>query len=103
MDRRTYRPTQAQRDWLILHHGTCSRDGCTGLAVDADLDHGRPWANGGTTDLSQLRPLCPRDHTLRHRIRYRTRPDRAAQVMPHDVLLFTVCPRPAPGGPPSRR
>ena len=35
MDRRTYRPTQAQRDWLTLQHGTCSRDGCTHLAVDA--------------------------------------------------------------------
>jgi len=35
MDRRTYRPTQAQRDWLTLQHGTCSRDGCTHLAIDA--------------------------------------------------------------------
>lgn len=83
MDRRTYRPTRAQRDWLILQHGTCSRDGCTRLAVDADLDHDRPWARGGTTDLSQLRPLCPRDHTHRHRTRfvYRTRPDRSVQVI----------------------
>ncbi|MGW9626961.1 DUF222 domain-containing protein [Microbacterium sp. NPDC055521] len=83
MDRRTYRPTRAQRDWLTLHHGTCSRDGCTHLAVDADLDHDRPWAKGGTTDLTQLRPLCPRDHTMRHRtrIRYRTRPDHTAQVI----------------------
>lgn len=83
MDRRTYRPTRAQRDWLALHHGTCSRDGCTRLAVDADLDHDRPWARGGTTDLTQLRPLCPRDHTIRHRtrVRYRTRPDRSVQVI----------------------
>lgn len=83
MDRRTYRPTRAQRDWLTLHHGTCSRDGCTRLAVDADLDHDRPWATGGTTDLTQLRPLCPRDHTIRHRtrVRYRTRPDRSVQVI----------------------
>ncbi|MGB3373759.1 MAG: DUF222 domain-containing protein [Microbacterium sp.] len=83
MDRRTYRPTLAQRDWLILQHGTCSRDGCNRLAVDADLDHDRPWARGGTTDVTQLRPLCPRDHVHRHRtrIRYRTRPDRSVQVV----------------------
>ncbi|MEV8219485.1 DUF222 domain-containing protein [Microbacterium sp. NPDC077391] len=83
MDRRTYRPTRAQRDWLTLHHGTCSRDGCTRLAVDADLDHDRPWARGGTTDLTQLRPLCPRDPIIRHRtrVRYRTRPDRSVQVI----------------------
>ncbi|PKI91928.1 hypothetical protein CW368_03500 [Actinomycetales bacterium SN12] len=94
MDRRTYRPTQAQRDWLILHHGTCSRDGCTRLAIDADLDHDRPWAKGGTTDLTQLRPLCPRDHTLRHRtrIRYRTRPDRSVQVISPTGYTSTTPP-----------
>src|SRR5690606_30523795 len=83
MDRRIYRPTRSQREWLILHHGTCSRDGCNRLAVDADVDHDRPWALGGTTDITQLRPLCPRDHTHRHRtrIRYRTRPDRSVQVI----------------------
>lgn len=82
MDRRTYRPTTAQRDWLTLQHSTCSRDECTRLAVDADLDHDRPWAQGGTTDITQLRPLCPRDHALRHRtrLRYRTREDRTVQV-----------------------
>ncbi|WP_336645526.1 HNH endonuclease signature motif containing protein [Microbacterium sp. USHLN186] len=83
MDRRVYRPTRSQRDWLILRHGTCSRDGCTRLAVDADLDHDRPWAHGGTTDALQLRPLCSRDHAHRHRTRfvYRTRPDRTVQVV----------------------
>lgn len=82
MDRRTYRPTRAQRDWLILHHGTCSRDGCSRLAVDADLDHDRPWAHGGNTNLADLRPLCPRDHAHRHRTRarYRTRPDRTVEI-----------------------
>lgn len=82
MDRRTYRPTKAQRDWLILRHGTCSRDGCSRLAVDADVDHDRPWARGGRTNLAALRPLCPRDHVHRHRTRavYRTRTDRTVEV-----------------------
>ncbi|MDR2997892.1 MAG: HNH endonuclease [Microbacterium sp.] len=83
MDRRTYRPTRAQKDWLILNHGTCSRDGCTRLAVDAEFDHDKPWASGGTTDLDQLRPLCPTDHKHRHRLRfvYRTRADNTVQVI----------------------
>lgn len=82
MDRRTYRPTRTQRNWLILHHGTCSRDGCTRLAIDADIDHDRPWAQGGTTNLTDLRPLCPRDHVHRHRTKaiYRTRADRTVEV-----------------------
>lgn len=94
MDRRTYRPTRAQRDWLILSHGTCSRDGCNALAVDADVDHDRPWARGGTTDLSQLRPLCPRDHKHRHRTRfvYRTRPDRSVQVISPTGFASTAPP-----------
>ncbi|WP_345185477.1 HNH endonuclease signature motif containing protein [Microbacterium panaciterrae] len=82
MDRRTYRPTTAQRDWLILRHGTCARDGCTRLALDADLDHERAWARGGPTDVGNLRPLCPADHARNHRTRFhfRSREDRTVEV-----------------------
>ncbi|MFK4763011.1 HNH endonuclease signature motif containing protein [Microbacterium sp. ZW T5_45] len=67
---------------MILHHGTCSRDGCSRLAVDADIDHDRPWAHGGNTNLADLRPLCPRDHVHRHRTKaiYRTRPDHTVEI-----------------------
>ena len=83
MDRRTYRPSKAQRDWLILKHGTCARDGCERLAIDADIDHRRPWATGGKTDIANLAPLCPRDHRHRHRtkMRYRSRPDGTVRVV----------------------
>ncbi|MDQ0644686.1 HNH endonuclease signature motif containing protein [Microbacterium murale] len=83
MDRRSRRATPAQREWLILQHGTCARDGCNRLAQDADIDHTTPWAHGGTTDINELRPLCPRDHTHRHHTRaiYRNRPDNSVQVI----------------------
>ncbi|WP_300266273.1 HNH endonuclease signature motif containing protein [Microbacterium sp.] len=82
MERRSRYATTAQRDWLILQHGTCSRDGCTRLALDADIDHRVPWAQGGRTNLGELRPLCPRDHASRHRTRavYRSRPDGSVEV-----------------------
>jgi len=82
MDRRSRRATPAQRDWLALQHGTCSVDGCTRLALDADIDHAVPWAQGGKTDLNELRPLCPRHHRLRHRARavFRSRPDGSVEV-----------------------
>ena len=82
MDRRSRYATQAQRDWLILQHGTCARDGCTRLALDADIDHHTPWARGGKTNLDDLRPLCPRHHVDRHRTRavYRSRPDGSVEV-----------------------
>ncbi|MGN7861064.1 DUF222 domain-containing protein [Microbacterium sp. 22303] len=83
MDRRTYRPTKAQRDWLVLQHGTCARDGCDRLALDADLDHDHPWSRGGPTNTSNLRPLCPADHVRRHRTRmiYRNRENHTVQVI----------------------
>ncbi|WP_100811932.1 MULTISPECIES: HNH endonuclease signature motif containing protein [unclassified Microbacterium] len=82
MDRRTYRPTEAQRTWLILRHGKCARDGCNRLALDADIDHDRPWALGGRTDQDNLRPLCPPDHRHRHstRFRFMTRRDGTVRV-----------------------
>ena len=94
MDRRTYRPTTAQRDWLTLQHGLCARDGCTRLALDADIDHDIPWATGGTTDLSNERPLCPRDHRHRHRTRFRftTRPHGTVEV--HTPTGFTTAESP---------
>lgn len=90
MDRRTYRPTTAQRDWLTLQHGLCARDGCTRLALDADIDHDIPWAQGGPTNLTNERPLCPRDHHHRHRTRSRftTRPHGTVQV--HTPTGFTT-------------
>lgn len=82
MDRRSRHATQAQRDWLVLQHGTCARDGCDNLALDADIDHQTPWAQGGRTNLDELRPLCPRDHRARHQTRavYRSRPDGSVEV-----------------------
>ncbi|HWI30312.1 MAG TPA: DUF222 domain-containing protein [Microbacterium sp.] len=82
VDRRSYRPTTAQRDHLILTHGTCARDGCTRLALDADIDHDRPWAHGGLTNARNLRPLCPPDHAARHgtTFAYRSRSDGSVEV-----------------------
>ena len=82
MERRSRRATAAQRDWLILQHGTCARDGCTRLAQNADIDHETPWAQGGKTNVGELRPLCPRDHVNRHLTRaiYRSRHDRSVEV-----------------------
>ncbi|MCI2958491.1 HNH endonuclease [Agromyces atrinae] len=66
LDRTQYRPSQAQRDWLTLTYQRCSRPGCNSLAATADVDHIHDWAHGGTTDIDNLAPLCPPDHTLKH-------------------------------------
>lgn len=95
LERRSRRATAAQRDWLILQHGTCARDGCTRLAQNADIDHETPWSQGGKTNIDELRPLCPRDHVNRHLTRaiYRSRPDRSAEVTTPTGFHSTAPPR----------
>ncbi|NLP85049.1 DUF222 domain-containing protein [Microbacterium sp. CFH 90308] len=82
MDRRVYRSTGAQRDWIVLQHHLCTRDGCTRLAMEADIDHDVPWSQGGKTNLRLLRPLCPPDHGRRHQttFAYRTRENGTVEV-----------------------
>lgn len=40
---RTYRPTQAMREYVIARDGTCRAPGCAIPAAGADLDHVREW------------------------------------------------------------
>ncbi|MDL9981287.1 DUF222 domain-containing protein [Microbacterium sp. ASV49] len=84
MDRRSRRATAAQRDWLALAHGTCVRDGCERLAIDADIDH---WCayhgpNRGVTDIVNLDPLCDPDHALKDttKLEHHRRDDGAVEV-----------------------
>ena len=67
MDRRSRTATIAQREWLALTHGTCVRDGCERLAIDADIDHYCAYhgPGRGETDIGNLDPLCDPDHALK--------------------------------------
>ncbi|WP_165310644.1 DUF222 domain-containing protein [Microbacterium protaetiae] len=83
MDRRSRKVTKAQRAWLTLQHGTCTRDGCTRLAIDADVDHfcmyhGR---RRGPTNIANLHPFCDPDHAIKDttKVRHRRRSDRSVQ------------------------
>lgn len=84
MDRRSRRATRAQRDWLALRHGTCLRDGCSRLAIDADIDHHCAFhgPDRGATDIANLDPLCDADHALKDttRLRHRRRDDGTIEV-----------------------
>lgn len=84
MDRRARTVTRAQREWLALVHGECTRDGCHRLAVDAEIDHwiGFHSDQRGPTNLANLHPLCASDHRLKDRtsIRYRRRSDSTVQL-----------------------
>ncbi|GAA1765562.1 HNH endonuclease signature motif containing protein [Agromyces humatus] len=66
LDRTRYRPTKAQRLWLTLTHGRCTRPGCDRLAISADIDHQIDWQHGGATNADNLSPACRGDHRLKH-------------------------------------
>jgi hypothetical protein len=84
MDRRSRRATTAQRAWLTLVHGTCRRDGCDRLAIDADIDH---WCafhgpKRGPTNIANLDPYCDPDHAVKDttKIRHRRRSDQSVEL-----------------------
>jgi len=84
MDRRTRTATPAQRAWLALWHGTCLRDGCDRLALDADIDH---WCQyhgpkRGPTNIANLEPECNPDHVIKDftKVKHRRRRDHTIQL-----------------------
>ena len=64
MDRRSRKVTRAQYEWLILTHGTCTRDGCTRPAADTEIDHwtGYHSRGRGPTNIRNLHPFCEPEH-----------------------------------------
>ena len=65
-DRRRYRPTKAQREYLAMKYETCAVSGCNRLAATCDLDHLQEWVRDhGFTNIDNLIPLCPGHHRLK--------------------------------------
>jgi hypothetical protein len=54
------------RQWLRLRDGKCPFPGCTNHSLDNDADHLLPWADGGTTGITNLGQPCPKHHKLKH-------------------------------------
>ncbi|MBP3035207.1 DUF222 domain-containing protein [Arthrobacter sp. zg-ZUI100] len=62
--RRRKVPAGLQR-WLRARDGTCRFPGCRSNAVISEIDHTRPWAQGGATDHDNLEHLCRRHHMFK--------------------------------------
>ncbi|MGH8873239.1 MAG: DUF222 domain-containing protein, partial [Acidimicrobiia bacterium] len=60
------RPTTVQRRAIQARARTCVFPGCRMPAIDCDLDHNRPWADGGTTAENNLGPFCRHHHVIKH-------------------------------------
>lgn len=63
--RRSYRVTDALREFLIARDRTCRFPGCNRSAHLSQIDHAVPWDAGGSTDRANLGALCTRHHQLK--------------------------------------
>ena len=63
--RETYRPPAALRDHVIARDQVCRYPGCSRDSIKNDLDHVKPWEDGGRTDEDNLVSLCRRHHNLK--------------------------------------
>lgn len=63
--RSRYRPPQGLADLVATRYsGRCTRPGCSNRG--RDLDHVRPWEDGGNTSDTNLHPICRGCHTAKH-------------------------------------
>ncbi|MBE0010068.1 HNH endonuclease [Arthrobacter sp. AET 35A] len=64
-DATTYRVPKDLQDAVRVRDRTCRHPGCNRLAVFCELDHTKPWSQGGKTSYGNLAALCKRHHKLK--------------------------------------
>src|SRR5271154_105059 len=62
---RGYTPSQALADFVRCRDLTCRFPGCDKTAMNCDLDHTIPYADGGRTHASNLKCLCRLHHLIK--------------------------------------
>jgi len=60
------RPTEAQKRRIRADYPTCVFPGCRQPAHSCDLDHRKPYSQGGPTHNDNIGPLCRHHHMTRH-------------------------------------
>jgi hypothetical protein len=86
---RPYKPSQKLTDKMIRLHQRCTYAGCTARAERCDLDHIRPYAEGGTTCACNLHPLCRTHHRLKTYAGWKARYTRADEPQPAGTVEWT--------------
>ena len=86
----SYRPDQKLKDKVIGLHQRCTYPGCTARAERCDLDHLRPYADGGSTCACNLHPLCRRHHRLKTCAGWNARFTRTDESRPAGTVAWTT-------------
>jgi hypothetical protein len=71
--REQYRPPADLRRLVAWRAARCMAPGCGIPADRCDIDHTIDWHHGGTTEASNLAPLCRGHHILKHHTDWRVR------------------------------
>lgn len=93
MGREIRHANRAQRRALRAIYRTCAFGDCD-IAFDrCEIHHLVPWELGGTTDLSNLVPICSRHHHVVHEGGWQLSlsPDRTVTITQPDGQVFTTC------------
>ncbi|WP_354181626.1 HNH endonuclease signature motif containing protein [Arthrobacter sp. UYP6] len=77
--RRRKIPSGLQR-WLRARDGTCRFPGCRTNALLSEIDHTKPWGQGGVTDHDNLEHLCRRHHMFKTRGFWKARQSRPGVI-----------------------
>ncbi|MDK1359862.1 DUF222 domain-containing protein [Arthrobacter sp. zg-Y1219] len=100
--------------WLRARDGTCRFPGCRSNAVISEIDHTKPWAQGGATDHDNLEHLCRRHHMFKTEgfwkarqpepgiIEWTSPAGRTYRTEPHFSLASDASDAEKPPGPPHR-
>lgn len=97
--RTTRHATPKQRRALAQQYRSCAIGDCDTEFDRTEIHHIIPWEHGGTTDLSNLLPVCSRHHHLIHTLRWRVtlHPDRSLTITEQNEQPIVLMP------PPTRR
>ncbi|WP_309067455.1 DUF222 domain-containing protein [Microbacterium sp.] len=69
----SYVPSAEQRRLLIARDETCRFPGCRRSVRRCDIDHTKPYSEGGATDVDNLGALCRAHHVVKHHSGWRAR------------------------------
>ncbi len=61
-----YRPPPSLRKLVRWRADRCMAPGCGVPASRCEIDHSKPWEDGGTTSLGNLCPFCKGHHIVKH-------------------------------------
>ncbi|UFS57498.1 HNH endonuclease signature motif containing protein [Subtercola endophyticus] len=69
--RQRYKPPADLEDLIRTVHNECTFPLSCSPSATADLDHTRPFSDGGSTEFGNLSPLCSSHHKVKHHTEWR--------------------------------